>query len=345
MDEYTGADSFAFKLTGASAHDGTQTDPDASLGNHVSSTVVQARTATDMNPNLGSCPMTIERLGGKNAIGTGTITAVTADTVTWTPPGSSVGAAVEILNGQTKQVTGSDKDEYIVLTRNSATSMTTTAQVSVIQVYPNAWGFDDVSDSERTAGDDEYRCVALENMSSVTIKDVELLIATLGTERTTDTTVLPASGVGTIECSGSLADWPDTGWAAIFTSASALREVVYYSSRTSYILTVPAAGRARLGTSAAAGATSDTIEAIPGIRIQKEAPASQPSGAYTTSADEDTAPSGITFALPIKAADAISVGDLAPNYTQAVWIEREITAGMTSGIDFEQAVRVLGDAA
>ena len=82
---------------------------------------------------------------------------------------------------------------------------------------------------------------------------------------------LSGSGTITTATASGFADWPSQGWARIKTSGGTLREIVYYTSRTATSLTVPSAGRARLGSSAAAGSATDTVDAVPGLRIGLEA--------------------------------------------------------------------------
>lgn len=51
-------------------------------------------------------------------------------------------------------------------------------------------------------------------------------------------------------------------------------------------------------------------------------------GVATTIADEQTAPTGVTFsAAPVDAATALAVGNLGPGQAIAVWIKRAVTAG------------------
>lgn len=331
-DEKTRADALRCFLTGAATHEGTQTDPDLSLGLHKSTSEVQSYDWDITSPIAN---VTVDFVAGANAIGAGTLTAATADTLTWTPPGGTVGNAVTIANGETKICEGGgsgEEDEYVRVTRTTAAALTGAATVTISEKLDNAPGFDDVTSAERAAGDTEYRCICYENMSAADITALKFKLDTLGTQITSDAGQLPASGAGTIQTTGSFADWPDEGYAAVYTSGAAEREIVYYSSRTATVLTVPAAGRALLGTSAAAGAASDTVDAIPGIGIAIDAPASQPSGAFEdeTGTGEDTSP-GLSFASPIFDADAlVALDPLLPTYTVGLWIEREIPVGATA---------------
>ena len=83
--------------------------------------------------------------------------------------------------------------------------------------------------------------------------------STTGTQQISNSGQLGASGAGTISTTGSFATWPASGLCLI-TNAGVVREFVFYSSRTAQTLTVPATGRARLGTSQSAGAGTDTLD-------------------------------------------------------------------------------------
>ena len=329
-DEMTRADALQVFLTGASSHDGAQTDHDLSLGNHKSSTEVQPYTWEIADPISN---VSIDYISGASGLGAGSLTASDDDDLKWTPADGSQGVAVTIANGETKIVEGGGADgphQYVRVTRTSAVAMTGTATVTTSYSLNNVHGFDDVSSAEQAAGDTEYRCVCVENVHpTATIKDLTVHVGTLGTQRTTDTAQLGASGAGTVQTSGSLADWPDVGYCAIKTAGGSLEEIVYYSSRTATTLTVPAAGRGLLGTSASAGSSDDTMDAIPGIAIGLDAPTSQPSGTFVdqTGAGEGSAPGGVSFSTPIVVGDALSIGDLAATYINGVWIKREVPVG------------------
>jgi len=325
-DQKTRADSIRMYLTGAGSDGGAQTDPDAALGDYRSSTLV-----VPLSVSIASAiaNITVDAIAGANGTGAGSLIAASGDTLTWTPPGGSVGTAVTILNGETKIIEGADKSKFIRVSRTSATGLTGTATLTLTNQYNGVIGMDNVSSAEATAGDDEYRCFCVKNEhASVTVGSVLAWIATLGTQATTDSAQLSSSGSGTITTTDSFADWPESGYAHILTSGGSTREIVYYSSRTGTSLTVTADGRAMLGTSAAAGASDDTVDAVPGIRIAKEAPTGSAStGNAQTIADEDTAPTAVTFDSGITSATGLNIGDLAPGEIYFIWLHRETPAG------------------
>lgn len=56
-------------------------------------------------------------------------------------------------------------------------------------------------------------------------------------------------------------------------------------------------------------------------------------GVEQTIADENTAPSGVTFSAPTNLAGGLSIGDLLAGQTKAVWIRRTVTAGAAAAAD------------
>ncbi|MHC4714991.1 MAG: hypothetical protein ACYTAN_17250 [Planctomycetota bacterium] len=341
-DEQTRADSLWWYLTGAASHGGAQADPDLSIGNHQSSSITQV---VDWNVTSPISNITIEFIDGANGLGAGSLTAPSANTLRWTAPGGVQGPAVTIANGETKIIEDDDPNKYIRVERTDANPLTGTATVTISELANNVIGMDDVTSAEQGTGKEYYRCACLENMSSVQVQDIKVKLATLGTQVTSDVAWLAASGADTIETTGSFADWPEEGYALMKSSAGAVKEMIYYSSRTATELTVPAAGRGLGVTSAQVGTATDTADAIPGIEIGKDAPTSQPSGNFETPADEFTAPSGVTFLAPITDANAIDIGNLNANEIYGLWIHRIIPAGATATINVLHHILVDFDAA
>jgi hypothetical protein len=328
-NEKTHADSVRAYLTGASSDGGAQASPNASLGNYRSSTLIEFLSDEITNPISN---VTIDHISGANGEGAGTLTATGNDTLAWTPPGGTQGDSVTIANGETKILEGGggETEKFIRVSRTTADNLTGTATVTLSDVFNDVVGFDNVSSSEASAGDVEYRCLCLKNDATSEIKNLAIWLGTLGTQRVSGSTQLGASGAGTIGISsGNFNDWPDSGFCRIQESDGTLREIVYYSSRTSTELTIPTAGRGLLGTSATAGAATDTLDAVPGIRIAKEAPSAQSAGYFTdkTSAGEGSQPAGLTWSTAILSAEGLDIGDLSSGNIYGLWIERTVIAG------------------
>lgn len=331
-DELTRADSIRLYLSGAASAGGSQTDPNASLGNHRSST-----EATSYGITRGVSPIaniTVDFASGGNTEGAGTLEVTGVSDIRWKDSGGSYGATVTILNGETKVLEASgDPGAYIRVTRTSATALVNgTELVSLAKTLNGQFGLDDVPSADAAAGDDEYRCFMAKNVSSGSVTNFKMWIGTLGTQRVSAGGQLSGSGSGTISIlSGNFNDWPASGWCRITSNVPALREIVYYSSRTATTLTVPADGRGRLGTSAGAGAATDTLDAVPGIRlaIDTEGVVAD-SEALQTIGNEDTAPASVSWNTGITAASGLNIGTLTTTQKVGIWIHRETPVGCVS---------------
>ena len=341
-DVYTGADSIRLYLTGAASDGAAQADPNLSLGKYRSSSLA---TTLGVAVAGGPANITVDYVSGACGEGDHSISSETTGSLAFTPAGGSKGTAVTIANGETKVLVagGSEPAKYCVVTRTSATNLSGTATVTTAYQFNNVVGFDNVSTAEQAAGDSEYRCLAAKNVSAATTNGLLIWLSTLGTPRTVNATGYAASGAVTVTItSGDVDDWPESG--AVLNSDTG--EVLYYSSRSSSALTVPAGGRDIWTDVAggAAGSSGDALVPIPMIRLGAEAPASQPDGAFTdkTSAGEGSAPAGVTFVHPIASddADVVDIGSLSAGNIYGLWIERIVIAGAaatasaTNSIDF-----------
>ena len=316
------ADSLGLYLTGAGSDGGAQADPDLSLGGFRSSTEVRQLGAIVNTP---VAPLIIEAVLGANTSGTGTLTATGASNVTWNPPGAAVGSAVAILAGEEKLIESATDSQAIRISRDSLPGFAGNMILNLVEPFNGVIGAADIPSAERTAGVDQYRAVMLRAHGIFGVLNTQISIGTLGTQATSDAGQLPGAGAGTITTTASLADWPDTGWAHIRTSGGATREIVYYTSRTATVLTVSVAGhRGRLGTSAAAGAATDTIDAVPGIRMGGEVPAGD--GSIQTIADENTAPGGVVFTASLTAAGGVNIVTIDTLNNHGLWFHKEIPA-------------------
>jgi len=216
------------------------------------------------------------------------------------------------------------------------------------EVMNNLIGLDNVSSAEAAAGDTEYRCLAFKNDAASEIKGLKVWLARLGTARAVNSDGYAASGAVTVTVKAdTFSDWPDSG----FVENEDTGEVMYYSSRTSTALTVPAAGR-DVWTDVAGGAAGDeddVLVPIPGLRIAKEAPSAQADGYFTdkTGAGEGSQPAGLTWVHPHQEADGdvVTIGDLTATYIYGLWLERAVIAGATAESAVDQRLSWTFDAA
>jgi len=343
----TNADTLRTYLSGAGSDGGAQTDPDASLGGFRSSTRADGIGA---RPAGGMANLRVRHVSDACGEGTATIEATANNAGRFQAPGGSFGASEKLGNGDAAVLEdGGDASKYALVERTTADPLSGTMDVELVENLGNVFGFDDVSDSERSNGDSEYRAYFIRNEhpDGLAAENVRVYLATLGTRQQSDDGQLGASGGGEIKTTGNFEDWPDRGFDRIRDNGGNLEEVVYYESRTDKKLTVPDNGRGMLGTSVVdhSGHTADDHDAIPGVAIGKETPSDLHDGSIQSVADEDTEPSGITWGVPITASDGLDFGTLDAQNHVAVWEWRETAAGAKAQplarkryrIDFESA--------
>jgi len=328
-------DAIALLISG----DHTNTDPQLasnSLGGTLTHREV-TRNAAHISGALVS--VAVLQIAGNNSTGNGYISATTVDTLTYTAPGDTAGAAVTIAAGETKILQSATTTEWIRVYRDrDGLDLDGDLTLDIINTYNSLHSFRDITTAEQISGATVYRAGFIANYSGETVSNLKAYLNTLGTQATSDGGQLGASGSGTITTTGTLADWPDAGWCRIVDSGGTLREIVYYTSRTTTVLTVPSAGRGLLDTSAAAGAASDTLDAVPGMALGYEVPDSD--GAIQTIASDTTAPSAITWSTEIGATNAISLSNLYRNTAQGLWLRLEIPAGATYTTAQQNAITV-----
>ena len=322
-DAYTHADALSICHTGAAFEGATQHNAADCLGGLRAITEMRRRVFCITDP-IG--PLRIDWLAGVNGTDDGTLTATSASAVTWTPPSGTAGTAITIANGETKLLEGADDDKAIRVTRDSADDLSGVATLNLRPEFNIALAGDDVTPTG--AAENVYRGVMLRSHSGAAVTTIKAWVATLGTQAVSDGGQLGAAGAGTITTTDTFADWPDSGYCHIRTAALATREIVYYSSRTTTVLTVPAAGRELLGTTAAAGAADDTLDAVPGVRLALEVAGG--GGDIQIIADENTAPAAVVWDTGITSTTGLSHATLAADTNLGLWIHRHVIADATA---------------
>lgn len=178
-----GASKLGIYLTGAEDAGKTQKSVLSSLGGHISASRAASYTADRVQPMPG---LRIDHIGGYNGTGTGTITAPTAGTLTWTPPGGTAGSAVAVTVGTTAILLDSSGDKWIEVTRTGTGDLAGEEPVGVRETFNNIFGGENFSAAEAAAGEDKYHAVMLRNDDSVTMDAIIVWI---------DSTVTTAGGL------------------------------------------------------------------------------------------------------------------------------------------------------
>lgn len=341
----THADSLREYLTGAGSDGAAQINPSLSLGNFRSSIEAVSLGIEVLTPISSVYAL---YAGGECDAGDGVLTAVDSNNLTWQPPNGTQGSAVNWTDGvQATRILegGSSYGSYLRVTAEAPFTPGRSV-IRLSKLYNSIFGFDTLTPSQATAGLSHYRATMLRNESLQLVSAFARWIGQLGTQRVSNTTQLSGAGAGSIATSSSLADWPSVGFCQVRSSVGTLKEVVYYTSRTSTTLTVPVAGRGLLGTSATAGVNTDLIYSVPGVAIGIDAAGVQTFGAaIQTIASQATAPIGITWNLGVTLAGGIQIPTINPNQQVGIWVWRHMPAGSvatpSAAVKFQDSFKVV----
>lgn len=259
-----------------------------------------------------------------DAAGIGAITIVAGEFAKYAAPGGVAGPTIHLPAGQPRVLAdGADPAKWVRVQRSSSNALRGVACLEFQPLFANVFGFQDSANAESVAGGDRYSAVML--VARRRIESVAIWLAKLATS-TVATGALSGSGSGTISAAaGEFVDWPKKGFCRIEDSGGALREIVYYSSRTNAALTIPSAGRGLLGTSATAGAAGDLLHCVPGARIAHEVPVA---GAIDLILDTTIEPSPApSWSSEITSGAGLAVGGLGALGRAGLWIHRQLPAG------------------
>ena len=162
---YDGADSLLALLTGAASDGGTQKSHALSLGHYPSYTRADSLVVRPTGSLRG---IVLDFVAGANGPGIGALTAIDDDVVAWTPPGGTQGPSATILNGESKVLLGGGLSiyNYVIVRRTSATALSGSLSVQLLDVINNVIGGSNFSEAESTAGAEHYRALIFENANA-----------------------------------------------------------------------------------------------------------------------------------------------------------------------------------
>lgn len=339
-DEKTGADALRWYLTGATSDGGTQDDADASIGNHRSSHEIQ-QIAWDLWQMFEG--LAVQQISGACGPGTAYIHAADEDSLKFTAPGEAdSGLVQQILQGQVKTLeSGSARSKYCRIYRWGNQPFKGIVPVQLSHWFNNAIGMENISDTERAAGEDKIRCICFKAEGTGGLENVNSWIKPLGSSFVSDVQQLPATGTGYVETSGTTEAIGKHGFLRIEDSGGSLKEIAFYSARHSStkVQVTDASHRGLLGTSATAGAATDIVRPVPGLRIAYQAPSSQPSGYAYNASDENDIPSGLTWYTGIDRGDGPGLASLSYGNIYYLWLRLTFPACAGSSlVAFYQAL-------
>lgn len=156
--------------TGASETNEPQRDPASSTGGFRSGTLCRSMEADQGNdPMVG---VAIREVSGGNGPGVGSLSAPTADSLTWAAPGdATAGTAVAIAQGEEQILRGEEPGAYVRVTRIGANPLAGAHAVTCIDRINNL--FPDVETDDAVAGLTTARALMLLNTLAAAATDFE----------------------------------------------------------------------------------------------------------------------------------------------------------------------------
>jgi hypothetical protein len=316
------ADSIREYLTGATADGLLQDQPNLSTGNYRSAMEAFVYGIFIGVPYLQGA--VIEAASAGNTPGTGVLSSPDGLSLQWYPPGSAVpGPLCSFANAIGSQIVEGPNPSQFLRVFGNLPFATNGSPITLTVLLNNVFGFPNVPDALATSGESQYRATILVNQSQSDVTFYSRWLALFGTPQISNVAFLSASGAGIIQTTGVFTDWPTSGWCKITRSNGFPRESVYYTSRTSQTLTVPAAGRGQFGSTIQSGNITDFLYPIPGIAIGWDPTRAQPVG----SAIQGAPPTGVIWNQGISQATGIQVPILHPGQQIGFWMWRQIPPG------------------
>lgn len=342
-----GADTLRYWLSGAASDGAAQADPTACLGGYRSSTEADRVGLIKPAAMAGVRVDQISRATAADAdyptgLG-GTLVALDGNRLAFTARGGSVGPPKSFAVGQSRPLAdGTNPSKFVRVTRTGSDPLLGLTALELDDVANNLFGGPNASNTNTTAGRTLYaECRLRGESNAAPVRSIRVWIKPLAASAVSSVTQLGGSGTGTIAGTAyCFAGWQETGWAWIYTSGGTLREIVYYTSRTDSVLTVSAAGhRGRLGTSAAAGASTDVVYNAAGMRIGFETPSPVVGGSVQTIASATTAPTGISWNTGVTESTGLGPVNLPTGGSVGLWLQFDLPAGANG---FSRHLNLLG---
>lgn len=295
----------------------SNSEPKASYGGVISSTQIKNQTATRSSSLITG--VTIDDAAG-NALGTGTLSYnATAKTLTWAPPNSTSGIAVNVATSGVYAIQGPSNGGYLSVTVvASSLPGSAVSDPVVITALANAL-WDDVSKAESNAGSVEYRCEYFKNTHSVdSLIDMKIWIAenTPGQDNVAiglDDGALSAEAVATTKA---------------ITGAAWLSNVSTFTCNGHGI---PVGANITVAGMTPSGYDGQYVVTAADTNTFSVAELSNP-GSFSaggTVASETFAPTGVTFSSP-DSLSPLTIGDMVAGAYKGVWIRRTVPAGVTT---------------
>jgi hypothetical protein len=248
------------------------------------------------------------------------------------PDSETFGTGVEVSDGETAiLLDGEDATQGVRVRREDSGFLDYLAGSMGVALSTPIDGFVAGPSLNDPTGSARFSGVFLVAAGPHGVEDLKAWSPPLTAKKQTNGAQLGASGTGAVGSLlvGALDTFNESGFALIRTSGGAIRELVYYTSRTGTVLNVTsAAHRALSGTGPAAGASSDTIEEVsPTLLFDFETPAAD--GSIQTIASRSGIPAGLSVFEAFSEAEAVALPILGVGEAVGLWVAHLRPSGMT----------------
>lgn len=292
-------------------------------GNYRSSYEIPGLTAAALSNVTG---VTIGQVAFENEAGTGSLVfTASGQTLTWTAPGDSGGAAVAVGAGGDFTLFSGDISKWIDVTVSAGSLPAGDETDSVLLTLPNGRLIPDCEGDETSAGKTRYYAVAFKNEHATdtlysALAYLQKEVSTAADTTTAGTLVDGGNGDAVLECT-SLTNWPSNGWVYNVTKD----DFRYYYNKGGNSMWCQDPGTTIRGKTTDAWEAGDTIRLAPDVDIGLGSVGA--GNQFEDPANETTAPTAVTFSCPITALSGVSLGDLDSGDVAVVWLREVIPAG------------------
>jgi len=275
----------------------------------------------------------IDNAGFANGVGSGTLYYdLSDDSLSWKAPGDSgAGELVDVSAGDgVYELFSASREKFLIVTVTYA-SLPGSDQNDVLaltnpvgEVIPDFEGYETAG-----SGKTRYHLAVIKNEDGTdTMNDVRAYIKAAEGDGVTTTL---ADAVTIAADNFDLTDgssFPERSFWMKNTTKDDCRYIFFRSGNTCY--SADATGGLR-GFTAQAWDATDDVEVLPEMDLGLDAPSTLQ---FENPADEETAPSGVTFSAPDTYDDGLLIGALADTDIYGIWIRETIVQGVYSRDNF-----------
>lgn len=226
-----GVDALGFYLTGG-ATGASNKDPDASLGGVITTT----RRVLEQGFLLSSPipAVRIDHAFAANGTGEGTLSVDSSGSLTWTPPGGSVGTAVTIAVGGSAVLAGSDSNKALRVYRESGLQFSGVSTVELVSAMNGVVGQSNLTSAQRVAGRTTYRALALKALGDYRVAEIRVWLPPVSGAQASWSVAAESPVAGSVQTIATESTDP-TGLAFVAATSSATALVIPFVSAGEWV--------------------------------------------------------------------------------------------------------------